>query len=258
MKKEIFEICNRVPIKLKTAKKLLKKTDYNIDKAVIMWKENLELLLIKKLSIKDKTAKKLLEDVDYNFAKALSIYNKKNKTDIEKILNYSKKKEEILSNFWVFIIDKYNVDINGGWITKSSLQKIPQPIRDILTIWQWYAYYNYEGISVEQLDTNNFIKIIEFKFGFSNFAKDLKRLKEIITKFNKKNSSEKNFEKYIELKNKLISSKTFREIDNKIKKKEKIITEKLYEYLYNNSKKIDEILNNYKKLYNNEFIDSLH
>jgi len=98
-KNSILELRKRIPVRLITAKKLLERTDFNLHKAESIWKKNQLDILVKKISVKEEDAKACLEYVNYDIAKALSIYIEQNTTDVEKILESSKKEKQVLANF---------------------------------------------------------------------------------------------------------------------------------------------------------------
>lgn len=240
-KELILELRKRIPIGLTTAQKLLEQTKYNIQEAESIWKTNQLRILIEKSSVKEEEAKELLEHVEYELPKALSLYKERNTTDIEKILESSKKEEQVLANFWVYVSSQLDSDVKyGGWIDERRFQQLPELIRDILIIWQWYAYYDYEGISVEQSITKEVIRILESKLELKEFALELKQLKVITDKFNKENPfDEDNFEKSIDLRNQLTSSKEYTSIHDNIELMEDLVMKKTFNYLYKNSNMID-------------------
>lgn len=243
-KEAILEIRKKIPIGLKAAKNLLEQTNFDIQEAVLIWKRKQVEIFVQKNSVAPEEARKLLKEVNYDFAKALSVYKDQNTTEIEKILLSSKKEEQVLANFWTYISDYLGENV---WITKDEFEKLPELIRNILVVWQWYAYYDYEGISVEQSITNDVIQILELKFEMNDFAKELNSLKIIVDLFNKENLFNKNnFEKYIELKNQLTSSEKYKYLDNKIEANENLVMKKLYNSLKNNSKQINELFKNIK------------
>ncbi len=182
----------------------------------------------------------------FEFAKALSLYRERNTRDVEKILESSKKEEQVLANFWVYISNSLGSDVKyGGWINEDGFQQLPEIIREILIIWQWYAYYDYEGISVEQTITKDVIRILDYKLELKDFAQELKNLKAIMNKFNQENQFHKeNFEKHIELRNQLTSTEDYIRINDKIEEMEELVMKKTYSYLYENSSTIDKQIKN--------------
>ncbi|MEM6844957.1 MAG: hypothetical protein AAF632_22270 [Bacteroidota bacterium] len=241
-KESILELRNKIPIGLTTAKKLLEQTKFDVQEAESIWKTNQVNTLAKKISVKPEEASELLQHVKFEFAKALSLFKERNTTDVEKILESSKKEGQALANFWVYISDCLGSDVKyGGWINEEGFKQLPELIREILIVWQWYAYYDYEGISVEQIITKDFIRILDYKLELNDFAYDLKYLKVIMDKFNQENPSNKEtFKRYIELKNKLTSSEEYIRIDNKIEEMEELVMKKTYKFLYANSEIISE------------------
>lgn len=241
-KESILELRNRIPIGLTTAKKLLEQTKFDVQEAESIWKMIQVNTLAKKISVKPEEASELLQLVKFEFSKALSLFKERNTTDVEKILESSKKEEQVLANFWVYISDCLGSDVkNGGWVNEEGFQQLPELIREILIVWQWYAYYDYEGISVEQTITKDFIRILDHKLELNDFAQDLEYLKVIMDKFNQENPSKKeNFEKYIELRNQLTSSEEYVQIDSKIEDMEELVMKKIYKFLYTNSEIINE------------------
>ncbi len=237
----ILEIRKRIPIGITAAKKLLEQTNFDVEKAEMIWKANQVNVLANKLSVKSEEASELLHFVKFEFDKALSLYKRRNTTDVEKILESSKKEEQILANFWVYISDFMGTEVKyGGWINEKGFEQLPELIRDILTIWQWYAFYNYEGVSVDQSITKEVISILEDKLELKEFALSLKQLKAIVDKFYHEHSfDQENLERQIELRNQLTSSKKYISIDNQIEKMEDMVMKKTYKYLYENSNTID-------------------
>lgn len=240
-KESILELRNRIPVGLTTAKKLLEQSNLNVQEAESKWKANQVDVLAKKISAKPWEAQELLEYVNFEFMKALSLFKERNFTEVEKILDSSKKEEQILANFWLYVSEYLGSDVKyGGWINEEGFQNLPELIREILIIWQWYAYYDYEGVSVEQTITKDVIEILESKLGFVDFAQDLKHLKTLMDKFNQANPFEKeSFEKHIEQRNQLASTEDYIRIDDKIMEMEELVMKKTYNYMYENSSIID-------------------
>ncbi|EZH75878.1 hypothetical protein ATO12_03550 [Aquimarina atlantica] len=243
-KESILELRNRIPVGLTTAQKLLERTKYDIQEAESIWKMNQVNTLAEKISVKPEEASELLQYVKFEFSKALSLHRERNTTDVEKILKSSKKEEQVLANFWLYISKCLGSDVKyGGWINEKGFQQLPELIRDILIIWQWYAYFDYEGVSVEQTITKEVIRILDYKLELNEFAKDLQCLKVIMDKFNQENDKE-NLQKYIELRNQLKSSEEYVRIDNKIEEMEELVMKKTYQFLYTNSETIDNQIKN--------------
>jgi hypothetical protein len=243
-KKSILELRNRIPVGLATAQKLLERTKYDIQEAESIWKMNQVNTLAEKISVKPEEANELLQYVKFDFPKALSLYRARNTTDVEKILESSKKEVQVLANFWLYISKCLSSDVKyGGWINEEGFQQLPELIKDILIIWQWYAYFDYEGVSVEQTITKEVIRILDYKLELNEFAKDLQYLKVIMDKFNQENEKE-NLEKYIELRNQLKSSEEYVRIGKKIEEMEELVMKKTYQFLYTNSETIDNLIKN--------------
>ncbi|MGB0868916.1 MAG: hypothetical protein ACPGSD_04895 [Flavobacteriales bacterium] len=248
-KEYILELRNRIDVGITTAIKLLEQTKYNVPEAESLWQLDQIDRLAKRISVNPKEATELLQFVKYDYSKALSLFMERNTTDIEKIIESSNKPEQVLGNFWVYISYYLCLDDKfGGLLNEKGFQKLPDLIREIVLVWQWYAYYDFEGVSVEQVITNDFIKILENKLELNDLAHDLKKLKEIIDKFNcDKPSSTAYFEEGTDLHNKLTSSEEYVRIDNKIEEFEERVMKKTYEYLVSNLERINEQLNILKK-----------
>jgi len=239
-KKHILELRNSIPIGLTTAQKLLEKTKYNVQEAETIWKVEQINSLAKKISVMPEEASELLQYVKFEFTKALSLYRERNTTDIEKILEISNKEQQILADFWLYISKYLGSDVNyGEWIHKDGFQQLPEQIKEILIIWEWYAFFDHEGVSVEQKITKDVIRILDYKLELNEFAKDLQNLKDIMDQINQKNEKN-NLETRIELRNQLISSKEYVRIDNKIQEMEELVMEKTYQYLFANSEFINK------------------
>ncbi len=246
IKKHIIDLRKKIPIGITAAKKLLEQTDFDLLVAEKIWQTNQVEILSEKIEVKPEEAKELLEYVKYDFAKALSLYRDRNTTDVEKILQSSKDAYQILGNFWSYISQYLGDDVKyGGWIYAEGFEQLPNLIKQVLTVWQWYAYYDYEGISVEQRITDDVVKFIDQELGLTDFANDLKSLKQLVDSFYKENPYDKNdLKKSIESGNKLKSSKEYQRIDDEIIRNEDLVMKKTYEYLYKNSSQIEKLVKN--------------
>lgn len=245
-KKSILAIRKRIPVGITTAKKLLEQSNFDILEAEKKWKTNQVVILAEKISVAKENAEELLEFVKYDFAKALSVYRDQNTTDVEKILQSSKKEEQVLANFWFYISEYLGDDVKyGGWLNEKGFAQLPELIREILTVWQWYAFYDFEGISVEQKTSTEVIHLLDTKLGLKNFAQDLTSLKEMVDLFNLENPyDEHNFGKRLELTNKFTATEAYKKLEEQIDLNEELVMKKTYQYLYENSEEIDKLIKN--------------
>jgi hypothetical protein len=240
-KKHIAELRKNIPIGVITAQKLLKHTEFDVRKAELMWKMDQSKILAENISIKLHEAQDLLEAVKYDFAKALILHQEENTTVMEKIFQSSKEVESVLSNFWVYVTERFKeITQQGGWIGNEGFKELPKPIRNVLIVWQWYAYYDWEGISVEQTTTDQVIDIIAFELEMREFSNELRVLQKMVNNFNERNPFDSaNPSQSFELRNKLFGTKKYNDLDSTINKNEILIKRKLYEILHKNMNLID-------------------
>jgi hypothetical protein len=233
----ISEICKKIPVNRSIAEKILKRTNYNVHQTEYIWKTDLENTFATRVQTTTQQAKELLQQTGYNFAKAIVAYKEEYLTVVQRIIESSKKEEEVIANLCFYISD---IVPDGVWFATKELQQLPEHIRNILTAWQWYAYYNYEGVSVEQSITNDVIKIIDSEFGLKKLSKDIEKLKTITDKFNRDNPfKETDTNVYFQLRNNLTSSDEYSLTIDRIELAENSVMRNMYQYLCKNSDTIN-------------------
>ncbi len=200
--------------------------------------------LSKKLAVNESNAQELLEKCNYNFSKALKMHAIQNNKYIESISLISKNGEERLNNFWVLICDLLDSKYKDGmWLTLEGLNSLPTPIKDILVVWQWYAFYDYEGISVEQNFTDEVIKVLESKLCLGKFAENLRQMKSLTKTFYSIHSYEVvSLERQLEIKSALVSSAEYQSYDSAITDNESLVVEKLNDFLSENIEGINQLV----------------
>ena len=121
----------------------------------------------------------------------------------------------------------------GTWSDQKEFDRLPELIKDALMVWEWYAYYDWEGASVEQVSTSQVIEIIDCKLRLTELANKMRRLKFILDGYQSKNSvNALSFEKRSELHNKITSDAEYRRLETEVVKSEDLVMKEVYRYLY--------------------------
>lgn len=241
----IQEIRKQIPVGISTAKKLLERSNNHIETAIVNWKLQQEILLAEKVDVSQATGKRILESVNYNFHKAILVYKDQYLTDIERIIQSSKKEEGVLSNFWVYILTLLPKELTSNvWISEKGYQSLPSRVGEILRIWEWFAYANYEGVTVEQYSTPRVIDLLKNQFNCPLYAQSLEEhLKQVNQlkeeyQINQGATQREKIDRY----NAMVSSELYQSGEEQIDKMEKLIMKILYEVLCKEAKQIDKSL----------------
>ncbi|WP_196887289.1 hypothetical protein [Aureivirga sp. CE67] len=239
-KEDILQIRRRIPITMNDAVRLLGKTGSNILEAENEWKEEQVELLVQKINISKQEARRILEVSSFEIEKALSNC----KSDIQKILESSNEPYEVIAKVWNYVhylLPESHKSFN--WIEKEGFDSLPGGLKDILVVWQWYSYYEYENTSVEQDTTSLIIDIIEHQLDLNEFAKSLRELEKISEEHYKKNPySDDGFKKFLEERNKFVMSSQYVKLDAMIKQNKKTIMQRCYQILISNLAELDKFL----------------
>lgn len=248
----ILEIRKHIPIGISDAKILLEETNSNVDIAISTWKERQEKQLSETLSVKVHDAKELLQYVKYDLNKALSVFRERNTADVQKIIESSDKEYTVMSNFHSYVHKILGIDHSyGGWIQKEGFDRLIGPVKEVLMVYEWYAIYDYEGVSVEQGITEDVIAILENKFELVSFATNLKSLKIVLDKFHaqypyKKYHGSRSAE-WLGLRYDVLATIDSKKYDQEIMDMEEIVYKKAYSYLVENADEIDTALKSISK-----------
>ncbi|BDD12755.1 hypothetical protein FUAX_51870 (plasmid) [Fulvitalea axinellae] len=249
---KISEIRKQIPIGILDAKRVLKQTGFNIEKAISAWKLEQVIRLSEIASITDDESEKLLEQAKFDLQKAHSSFRSLNTRDIDKIIESSNKESKVLSNFWSYIHLRIKEPYkNFNWITKRGFDSLPETISNILIVWQWYADFNYDGFSAEQETTSDLIKIFGDKLGLQDLSLKVKELKYLVDDFKDKHPfSQDNFEEYIRLRNQFDSQSMVKSKVQEIDEMEDHVMRQCYNYMIAHKDEIHEYLedtNTYQK-----------
>lgn len=241
----IQEIRKQIPVGISTAKKLLERANNHSETAIVNWKLQQEILFAQKVDVSQTTGKRILESVNYDFHKAILVYKDQYLTDIERIIQSSKKEEEVLSNFWVYIQTLLPKELtNYGWISEQGYQSLPSRVGELLRIWEWFAYNDWEGVTVEQDSTPKVIDLLKNQFNSPLYAQSieehLKQVNQLKEEYqiNQSAIQGEKMDRY----NAMVNTELYQSGEEQVDKMEKPIMKLLYEVLYREAKQIDRSL----------------
>jgi hypothetical protein len=143
---QLQEIRQQVPIGLRHALLLLKKTQGNVAAAAQLFKQEMVDLVVNKTSVEPHTAERHLVKANYDASLALRSIDEERLTLTERILlRYRRNKSEALGHILLAIEETTSLK-RDYWLDISALQKLNRPQACFALVYEWMCYEEWEGV----------------------------------------------------------------------------------------------------------------
>ena len=175
----ISQLRQRIPIGMLAAKRLLKETGGDLQKAVTIWQDRQAVRLAEKFSIAPSKARPFLEASGFDFEKALVNYQDQLLNQVEKILRTSKDPDAVLVNFYFFIQQRLKkLGFEEAWLSDEALHALPPTIQIVIMTYQWFEYAEIENCYVGQGTTKEVIEFLRTTYQMPELADTMVRFEQ--------------------------------------------------------------------------------
>jgi len=239
-KQKIAILRQRIPIGIQHALALLEKTNGDIDRAEVLFKEEMLDVIINKTGVAKDVAQRHLINNNYDIGHTLKSLDEERFTLIERIYIRYKDKEEALRQVMRVIEEQHHIERNY-WLDFKTLLVLPQEICCPLVIMEWMAYEEYESFHIAlsfQLDV--VAAQIENVLQFPSLASTLRQAREIMELIYKEYEVGACIENYIAATNKLRSDKAYQSYEQAYTNQKSLLISRLYDFVKMNIKLIEK------------------
>jgi hypothetical protein len=225
----------RIPIGLRHGITLLEKVNGDLEKAEMLFKDEMLFLAINKTGVTPEVAISHLIKNRFDINLTIKSIDEDRYALTELIFRrYKDKKEGALDEIMNVVEEKYNLK-REFWLDFDCLKALPAEIYCFMTIMEWLNYEGWEDYGhALSFNLNTVAEQIEYKLKLTDLADSLRQANSIQALVYKKNEISKGFQNYINATDELHEHKEYQKCEEEFKKQRPVLIERLYELVKNN------------------------
>ncbi|ACU63441.1 hypothetical protein [Chitinophaga pinensis] len=228
-KQQLSLLRQRIPVGLSSGLKLLENAGGDINKAELLFREDILQTLVRKIGLPEDVIQRHLISNNFDIDATVKRIDEERFTLTERILRRYKHKAEAVDQVRFAVLGQNDV-YKGSWLDFKQLTAFPKEVYCLLTLNEWLLYADYEGLDVAlSFELEVITNQLETVLGLSALADALRQTQELADLLYKKYEITGNHENYIKAARELDESDIYRQCEQMYKEQRDLLIERLYD-----------------------------